>query len=87
VPRHITATLNSSNTDSVHTLIFTAILYKLYTIAILKHLEALIFKNYIRVDALKPNSRRASFRNLADFPPNKTTVKLLQLLILIKRSY
>src|SRR2546423_6305625 len=80
-------TLNSSNADSVHTLIFTAILYTLYNIAILKHLEALIFKNYIRVVALTPNLRRASFRSLAHFLPNSTTVKVLQLLILIKRSY
>ena len=85
--RHIRGTLNLSNADSVHTLIFTAILYALYTIAILKYLEALIFKIYIRVIALTLNSRRASFYRLADFLPKSTTIKLLQLLILIKRSY
>jgi hypothetical protein len=85
--RHMRGTLNSSNADSVHTLIFTTILYTLYTIAILKHLEALIFKNYICVVALTPNSRKVSFRTLADFLLNSTTVKVLQLLIFIKRSY
>ena len=71
----------------MHTLIFTATLHTLYTIAILKHLEALVFENYIRDVALTPNSRRASFRSLADFLPKSTALKVLQLLILIKRSY
>jgi ABC-type glucose/galactose transport system permease subunit len=75
--RHIRGTLNSSNADSVHILIFTAILYTLYTIGILKHLEALIFKNYICIVALALNSRRVSFHSLVDFLPNSTTIKLL----------
>ena len=79
-------TLNSSNVDSVHTLIFAAILYTLYTIAISKLSKAFASKNYVHVVALAPNSRRASFHS-SDFLPNSTTIKLLQLLILIKRSY
>src|SRR5207248_3175253 len=86
VPRHMRGTLNSSNADSVHTSIFAAILYTLYTIAISKHSKALASKNYVHVVALAPDSRRASFHSLADFLPNSTTIKLLQLLILIKRS-
>jgi hypothetical protein len=84
VLRHIKDILNLSNADSIHILIFTTILYILYTIAILKHLKALIFKYYIRVVALTPNPHKASFRSLADFLPNHTTVKVLQPLICIK---
>jgi hypothetical protein len=67
VPRKIIDTLTLSNLKSVHTLIFTIILYKAYSVATLEPLEPFPLNNYVRVVALAPDLQAASFHNAREF--------------------
>jgi hypothetical protein len=53
VPRNTRGTLTLSNSDSVYTSVFVIVLDKSCTIAVLKHLELLISKNYVYIIALR----------------------------------
>jgi hypothetical protein len=87
VPRNIRGTLTLSNSDSVYMLISIIVLDKSCTIAIIKHLELLISKNYVCIIALRLIYKEPFFYNRINFPPYNTTIQLLLLLILIIWSY
>ena len=87
MPRNLRGTLTSSNSKSVHTLIFAIILYKSCTIATLKHLELFLFKNYVRIVAFTTNLQRALVYSKTMFFYYSTTTKLLLLAIFIEECY
>jgi hypothetical protein len=61
VPRKITGTLTLSNLGSVHTLVFTIILYKSCAIATPKHRDPSHLENYVRIIVFALVLQRASF--------------------------
>ena len=71
----------------MQTSIFAIILYKLYIIAIPKHLEPLLPKITFISLPFTPNLYRVIFYNRIEFLPYSTAVKLLPFLILIIGSY
>jgi hypothetical protein len=77
-------TLTLSNLNSVHTSIKPKNLCKSYSVATLEALKALPSKNYIRVVALEPDLRAASFHDAREFFDYSSAIKLLLLLILTK---
>ena len=87
MPRNMRGTLTSSNSKSVHTLIFTIMLYKSCAIATLKHLEPVPPKNYFHIVAFTFNLQRALFYGITVFLHYSTTIKLLPPTIFIKGCY
>jgi hypothetical protein len=67
MPEKMIDTLTLSNLNFVYILIKPKNLYKLYSIATLKALKALLSKNYLRVVAYKPSLRVAFFHNIREF--------------------
>jgi hypothetical protein len=53
VPRNTRGTLTLSNSDSVYTSISVIVLDKSCTVAVIKHLELLVSKNYVCIIALR----------------------------------
>jgi hypothetical protein len=80
-------TLTLSNLNSMHTATHLIILYKSYSVATVEPLEPLLLNNYIRVAALAPDLRAASFYNAREFFYYSSIINLLLLLILMKGSY
>jgi hypothetical protein len=80
-------TLTLSNSISAHTLIYTTILYKPYTIAILKYRRPLLPKKYIRIIVFTFKLQRTFFSRKTMFLRRSNTIKLLLLIILINGSY
>src|SRR5437762_10251166 len=87
MPRNMRGTLTSSNSKSVHTLIFNIILYKSCAVATPKHLGPCPPKNYVRIVAFPPILQRVSFCGVTKFLHYSTTIKLWPLIILIEGSY
>ena len=87
MPRNMRGTLTSSNSKSVHTLIFNIILYKSCAVATPKHLGPCPPKNYIRIIAFLPILQRVPFCSVIKFLHYSTTIKLWPLIILIEESY
>ena len=61
--------------------------YKLCSIATAKHSEVLLLENYVRIVALAPDLRKVHLYSATEFLYYNSTIELLLLLMLIKRSY
>jgi uncharacterized protein len=87
VPRKMIGTLTLSISNSVHKTTSLMLLYKLCSVAVSEHSEPLTLENYVRVVALAPDVRIVPFYGAMEFLHHSSTIELLSLLILIKRSY
>lgn len=72
-------TLTSSGLDSVHTSMFTILLFKPCTVAITQYSGHSSLEIYARVVAFEPDLQRASFYGMTDILPYTTIAKLLPL--------
>jgi hypothetical protein len=81
----VTLTLNMSN--SLHISMSPKFLYKSCSIAAPKHSNPLPPENYPCIIALAPGLWNVSVYSKIEFLPHSSTIELLSLLILIKRSY
>jgi hypothetical protein len=71
----------------MHTSTQLIILCKPYSVATVEPLEPLLLNNYVRVAALAPDLRAASFHDAREFFHYSSVINLLLLLILMKGSY
>ena len=79
VPEHLRGTLTSSGSKSVHTSMFTLLLYKSSTINISKYSGPFYLENHARVVAFEPDFQRVFFHGATHFLSHSTTAKLLPL--------
>jgi hypothetical protein len=80
-------TLTLSKSNFVHKSTSLIILYKSRSVATPDHLKPLILENYVRIVALGPDLRAASFYNVREFLLHSSTIELIVLLILMKGYY
>jgi hypothetical protein len=83
--RNMRDTLTSSNSKTVHTSIFSIIIYKSYAVATIRHLGCILPKNYVFIVAFTLNLQRAFVYSITVFLYHHgTIIKLLPLAILVK---
>ena len=69
-------TLTSNISNSEHTSTSPIIVYKLYSVATVKHSEPLPLENQVRIATLTPDLRRVSFYSMTDFLRHSSTTEL-----------
>ena len=79
IPQNIRGTLTLSDYNSIYTLRFIIILYRLYNRASFKYLGQLPPINYVYIIIFAPNLQRASIYSVIEFLPYSTAIKLLLL--------
>ena len=87
MPRKLRATLTLNILKSVHTSNYPILLSEPYTVATPEHSGPLSPENYVRVVALAPDLRAASFHDAREFFDYSSTIKLLSPLIFINESH
>jgi hypothetical protein len=86
VPRNLRGTLTFKICAHVN-IHHDSTVHRSYTIAIFKHLEPFLPKNYIHIVIFTPNLQRALFYSKTIFLYYSTTTKLLPLTIFIEGCY
>ena len=87
MPRKIIGTLTLSTLNSIPILISPIFLYKLYSITSSKYSKPFLLEHYICIITLTPNLQKVSIYSIIEFLYYISTIKLVLLLILIKRSF
>jgi len=80
-------TLTLSILIFVHTLTSSIFLHQSCSVATYKHSKLLLLENYVRIVALAPDLRKVHLYSATEFLYYNSTIELLLLLMLIKRSY
>jgi hypothetical protein len=81
VPRKMIGTLTLSNSKSAYISTTLIILYKLYSVATIKHSKPFSLANYIRVVTAAPDLRVVSIYSTVEFFLYNSTMELISLLI------